>query len=107
MKVLRDRIAVKVEAGATKSAGGLFLAATVESEQIIAGTVTHVGEWLTPIEPSTTNNSCEGGAQCCSAPVAEIKVGETVYFNKFTAPKIKTPEGEFFILKAEEVLAVL
>lgn len=93
MKVLRDKIAVKAKptGGEMRSAGGLFVPATADNEQITSGEVTHVGEELVGYGETP----------------AEVSVGQTVWFNRFTAPKVKTPEGDFYIVKADDVLAVV
>ena len=93
MKVLRDKIAVKAKptGGEMRSAGGLFVPATADNEQITSGEVVCIGDDL---------------AGYGDTP-AEVSVGQTVWFNRFTAPKVKTPEGEFYVIKADDVLAVV
>lgn len=101
MKVLRDRIAVEVVSnqGPMQSKGGLFLPGSVESEQIVSGTVAFVSD-----EVENPNLYADAGS--VTPMEAEVVVGDTVYFNKFSVPKVKTPEGEFFILKIDDILLV-
>ena len=83
----------KAGVGPRQTAGGLFVPETSEEGQFTSGAVTHLGDWLTV---------GEGSADI--TPI--VAIGQTVFFNKFTAPKIKTDEGEFYILKLDDVLAV-
>jgi len=88
-KPLRDRVFVRYSSGEEKTSGGLFIPDTAK-EKPQKGTVVAVG-------PGRITD--DGKLQ----PV-EVKVGDTILFEKYSGSKISIDEEEFLIIREEDIL---
>lgn len=89
---LGDRLVVKVEAQAEKTAGGIFIPTSVE-DRPDRGTVMASG---------TGRRNKKGQIR----PL-DVEVGDTVLFAHYAGSKIEIAGQEFLILKEEEVLGIV
>jgi chaperonin GroES len=92
---LLDRILVKpIQEDELKSKSGIFIPESVAKEKPERGKVIAVGEgrWN------------EDGGQRVKM---SVKVGDTVLFTKYSPDEIKIDGEEYFILREENVLAVI
>ena len=92
IKPLHDRIVVKAADKESVTAGGIILPDTAQ-EKPQRGEVLAVG-------PGKTLDS---GAV---APT-DVKVGDHVYYGKYSGTEVKVEGEEYVILRAEDVLAVV
>ncbi|HKZ56615.1 MAG TPA: co-chaperone GroES [Thermodesulfovibrionales bacterium] len=88
-KPLRDRVFVRYSSEEEKTSGGLFIPDTAK-EKPQKGTVVAVG-------PGRITD--DGKLQ----PV-EVKVGDTILFEKYSGSKISIDEEEFLIIREEDIL---
>jgi len=88
-KPLRDRVFVRYSSEDEKTSGGLFIPDTAK-EKPQRGTVVAVG-------PGRITD--DGKLQ----PV-EVKVGDTILFEKYSGSKISIDEEEFLIIREEDIL---
>jgi len=88
-KPLRDRVFVRYSSEEEKTSGGLFIPDTAK-EKPQRGTVVAVG-------PGRITD--DGKLQ----PV-EVKVGDTILFEKYSGSKISIDEEEFLIIREEDIL---
>ena len=88
-KPLRDRVFVRYSSEEDKTSGGLFIPDTAK-EKPQRGTVVAVG-------PGRITD--DGKLQ----PV-EVKVGDTILFEKYSGSKISIDEEEFLIIREEDIL---
>ena len=81
-KPLKERVFVRYNEEDEKSAGGLFIPDTAK-EKPQRGTVEAVG-----------------------SEVKEVKVGETILFDKYSGSKIVVDGIDYLILKEEDILGI-
>ncbi len=92
IKPLHDRIVVKAAEKEQTTAGGIILPDTAQ-EKPQRGEVLAVG-------PGKTLDSGTVAA-------IDVKVGDHVYYGKYSATEVKVEGEEYLILRADDVLAVL
>jgi chaperonin GroES len=90
LKPLRDCIIVEREAGAERTASGLFIAHV--DEKHVTGTVIAVG----------AGNMLQDGR----VMPLEVAAGDSVVFNKHNAIEVKDDGKTLYILKEDQVLAI-
>ncbi len=84
IKPLKDRVVVKYSSEELeKTPGGIYVP-DVAKEKPQKGTVVEVG-----------------------SEVKEVKVGDTVLFDKYAGSKIKVDDVEYLIIKEEEILGIV
>ncbi len=84
IKPLKDRVVVKYSSEELeKTPGGIYVP-DVAKEKPQKGTVIEVG-----------------------SEVKEVKVGDTVLFDKYAGSKIKVDDVEYLIIKEEEILGIV
>ncbi|MCX7723667.1 MAG: co-chaperone GroES [Thermodesulfovibrio sp.] len=84
IKPLKDRVVVKFSSEELeKTPGGIYVP-DVAKEKPQKGTVIEVG-----------------------SEVKEVKVGDTVLFDKYAGSKIKIDDVEYLIIKEEEILGII
>ncbi|MCX5717225.1 MAG: co-chaperone GroES [Nitrospirae bacterium] len=91
-KPLRDRVFVKYSSEEEKTAGGLYIPDAAK-EKPQKGTVMAVG----------TGRITEDGKR---QPM-EVKVGDTILFDKYSGSKIKMENEEYLIIKEEDILGIV
>jgi chaperonin GroES len=91
-KPLRDRVFVKYSTEEEKTAGGLYIPDAAK-EKPQRGTVVAVG----------SGRVTEDGKR---QPM-EVKVGDTILFDKYSGSKIRIDEEEFLIIREEDILGIL
>ena len=94
MKVqpLADRLLVKALEARDKTKGGIILPDSAQ-ERPQEGKVVAVGR----------GKLLEDG----TVKTPEVKTGDTVLFGKYAGTEVKTDDGEFLILREEDVLAIV
>jgi chaperonin GroES len=84
IKPLKDRVVVKYSSEELeKTPGGIYVP-DVAKEKPQKGTVIEIG-----------------------SEVKEVKVGDTVLFDKYAGSKIKVDDVEYLIIKEEEILGII
>ena len=91
-KPLRDRVFVKFSSEEEKTAGGLFIPDAAK-EKPQKGTVIAVG-------PGRVGE--DGKRQ----PM-DVKVGNTILFDKYSGSKIKIEDEEYLIIREEDILGII
>ncbi|HBG92152.1 MAG: co-chaperone GroES [Nitrospirota bacterium] len=91
-KPLRDRVFVKYSSEEEKTAGGLYIPDAAK-EKPQKGSVMAVG----------TGRITEDGKR---QPM-EVKVGDTILFDKYSGSKIKMENEEYLIIKEEDILGIV
>jgi len=91
-KPLRDRVFVKYSSEEEKTAGGLYIPDAAR-EKPQKGSVMAVG----------TGRITEDGKR---QPM-EVKVGDTILFDKYSGSKIKIENEEYLIIKEEDILGIV
>ena len=91
-KPLRDRVFVKFSTEEEKTAGGLFIPDTAK-EKPQKGTVVAIG---------AGRITDDGKRQ----PM-DVKVGDTVLFDKYAGSKIKMDDDEYLIIREEDILGIV
>jgi chaperonin GroES len=91
-KPLRDRVFVKYSSEEEKTAGGLYIPDAAK-EKPQKGSVMAVG----------TGRITEDGKR---QPM-EVKVGDTILFDKYSGSKIKMDNEEYLIIKEEDILGIV
>ncbi len=91
-KPLRDRVFVKYSSEEEKTAGGPFIPDAAK-EKPQKGTVMAVG---------TGRITDDGKRQ----PM-EVKVGDTILFDKYSGSKIKMDNEEYLIIREEDILGIV
>lgn len=79
---LKDRVFVRYEEEAEKTASGLYIPDAAK-EKPQRGTIEAIG-----------------------SEVKDVKVGETILFDKYSGSKINIDDEEYLILKEEDILGV-
>jgi chaperonin GroES len=92
LKPLRDRVFVKFSSEEEKTAGGLYIPDSAK-EKPQKGTVIAIG--LGKITD-------DGKRQ----PL-EVKVGDTILFDKYSGSKIKMDDEEYLIIREEDILGIV
>lgn len=82
-KPLKDRVFVKYSAEAEKTAGGLY------------------------IPESAKEKPQKGIIEAVGSEVKEIKVGDTILFDKYSGSKINIDNNEYLIIKEEDILGIV
>lgn len=91
-KPLRDRVFVKYTSEEEKTAGGLYIPDTAK-EKPQKGVVIEVGRGRI---------TDDGKRQ----PL-EVKVGDTILFDKYSGSKVKIDEEEYLIIREEDILGII
>ncbi|MFA4917919.1 MAG: co-chaperone GroES [Thermodesulfovibrionales bacterium] len=91
-KPLRDRVLVKFSTEEEKTAGGLFIPDTAK-EKPQRGTIIAVG---------SGKITDDGKRQ-----TMDVKVGDTVLFDKYSGSKIKIDDEDYLIIREEDVLGIV
>jgi chaperonin GroES len=90
-RVLIDPVEVDSEAH-KKTASGIFIPESMDKEKVEIGTVIAVGE---------------GSYQEGRLVPIKVKVGDKVIFSKYGYDEIKIDDKKYFILKEENILAII
>jgi chaperonin GroES len=91
-KPLRDRVLVRYSSEEEKTAGGLFIPDAAK-EKPQKGTVIAVG-------PGRVTD--DGKRQ----PM-DVKVGDSILFDKYSGSKIKIDDEEYLIIREEDILGIV
>jgi chaperonin GroES len=91
-KPLRDRVLVRYSSEEEKTAGGLFIPDAAK-EKPQKGTVIAVG-------PGRITD--DGKRQ----PM-DVKVGDSILFDKYSGSKIKIDDEEYLIIREEDILGIV
>lgn len=91
-KPLRDRVFVKYTSEEEKTAGGLFIPDSAK-EKPQKGVVIEVG---------SGRITDDGKHQ----PL-EVKVGDTILFDKYSGSKVKIDDEEYLIIREEDILGII
>ncbi len=91
-KPLRDRVFVKYSSEEEKTAGGLYIPDAAK-EKPQKGSVMAVG----------TGRITEDGKR---QPM-EVKVGDTILFDKYSGSKITMDNEEYLIIREEDILGIV
>ena len=91
-KPLRDRVFVKYTSEEEKTAGGLFIPDSAK-EKPQKGVVIEVG---------SGRITDDGKHQ----PM-EVKVGDTILFDKYSGSKVKIDDEEYLIIREEDILGII
>lgn len=91
-KPLRDRVFVKYTSEEEKTAGGLFIPDSAK-EKPQKGVVVEVG----------SGRITDDGKQ---QPM-EVKVGDTILFDKYSGSKVKIDDEEYLIIREEDILGII
>lgn len=91
-KPLRDRVLVKFSTEEEKTAGGLFIPDSAK-EKPQRGTIIAVG---------SGKITDDGKRQSM-----DVKVGNTVLFDKYSGSKIRIDDEDYLIIREEDVLGIV
>ncbi|MFA6055571.1 MAG: co-chaperone GroES [Thermodesulfovibrionales bacterium] len=91
-KPLRDRVLVKFSTEEEKTAGGLFIPDTAK-EKPQRGTIIAVG---------SGKITDDGKRQ-----TMDVKVGDTVLFDKYSGSKIRIDDEDYLIIREEDILGIV
>ena len=91
-KPLRDRVLVKFSTEEEKTAGGLFIPDSAK-EKPQRGTIIAVG---------SGKITDDGKRQSM-----DVKVGNTVLFDKYSGSKIKIDDEDYLIIREEDILGIV
>jgi chaperonin GroES len=91
-KPLRDRVLVKFSSEEEKTAGGLFIPDSAK-EKPQRGTIIAVG---------SGKITDDGKRQSM-----DVKVGNTVLFDKYSGSKIKIDDEDYLIIREEDILGIV
>ena len=93
IKPLVDYVVIEPMSQDEKTESGIFLPQTADKERPEQGKIIAIG----------TGKTLSSGQKS----EIEVKVGDTVLFNKFSINEIKIVNKEYLIAKQEDILAVL
>jgi chaperonin GroES len=82
-KPLKDRVFVKYTEDAEKTAGGLY------------------------IPDSAKEKPQKGLVEAVGSEVKEVKVGNTILFDKYSGSKVNIDSNEYLIIKEEDILGIV
>ncbi len=82
-KPLKDRVFVKYTEEGEKTAGGLY------------------------IPDSAKEKPQKGVVEAVGSEVKEIKVGKTIFFDKYSGSKVNIDNNEYLIIKEEDILGIV
>lgn len=91
-KPLRDRVLVKFSTEEEKTAGGLFIPDSAK-EKPQRGTIIAIG---------SGKITDDGKRQ-----TMDVKVGDTVLFDKYSGSKIKIDDEDYLIIREEDILGIV
>jgi chaperonin GroES len=91
-KPLRDRVLVKFSTEEEKTAGGLFIPDSAK-EKPQRGTIIAIG---------SGKITDDGKRQSM-----DVKVGDTVLFDKYSGSKIKIDDEDYLIIREEDILGIV
>ena len=91
-KPLRDRVLVKFSTEEEKTAGGLFIPDSAK-EKPQRGTIIAVG---------SGKITDDGKRQSM-----DVKVGDTVLFDKYSGSKIRIDDEDYLIIREEDILGIV
>lgn len=91
-KPLRDRVFVKYSSEEERTAGGIYIPDAAK-EKPQKGTIIAVG----------SGRVTEDG----KIHPMEVKVGDTILFDKYSGSKIKMENEEYLIIKEEDILGII
>ncbi len=91
-KPLRDRVLVKFSTEEEKTAGGLFIPDSAK-EKPQRGAIIAVG---------SGKITDDGKRQ-----TMDVKVGDTVLFDKYSGSKIKIDDEDYLIIREEDILGIV
>lgn len=80
---LKDRVFVKYSDEAEKTAGGIY------------------------IPESAKEKPQKGIIEAVGSEVKEIKVGDTILFDKYSGSKVNIDNNEYLIIKEEDILGII
>lgn len=83
LKPLKDRVVVSYSSEPEKTTGGLY------------------------VPDSAKEKPQQGNVEAVGPEVKELKVGNTVLFDKYTGSKVKVGDVDHLIIKEEDVLAIV
>ena len=83
LKPLMDRVLISYSEEAEKTAGGIY------------------------VPDSAKEKPQQGKVEAAGPEVKEIKVGDTVLFDKYTGSKVVLDDTEHLICKEEDILAIV
>lgn len=83
LKPLKDRVFVSYSEEADRTSGGLYVPDTAKEK------------------PQ------QGKVEAVGSEVKEVKVGDTILFDKYSGSKIKVNDTEHLIIKEEDILGVI
>lgn len=92
IRPLHDRVLVKRAAEETKSAGGIYIPNNA-AEKPVSGEIVAVGK----------GKILENG----SVRPLDVKIGDTVYFGKYSGTEIKVDDQEFLMMREEDIMGVV
>jgi chaperonin GroES len=82
-KPLKDRVFVKYSDEAERTAGGIY------------------------IPESAKEKPQKGVIEAVGSEVKEIKVGDTILFDKYSGSKVNIDNNEYLIIKEEDILGII
>jgi chaperonin GroES len=92
IKPLGDRVLIEIKTSEEKTAGGIVIPQTAQ-EKTQEGKVVAVGK----------GKITDDGKQ---VPI-EVKVGDTVIYDKYAGTQIKISDKDHLVIKIEDILAVV
>ena len=93
LKPRNDRVIVKPDEEAEKSAGGIMLAPSASKDKTQQGVVLAVGE----------GKQLDNGER---VPL-NIEVGSKVLYGKYAGTEVKLPDGDVLVIREDDVMAIV
>ena len=93
LKPRNDRVIVKPDEEAEKSAGGIMLAPSASKDKPQQGVVLAVGE----------GKQLDNGER---VPL-NIEVGSKVLYGKYAGTEVKLPDGDVLVIREDDVMAIV
>ena len=93
LKPRNDRVIVKPDEEAEKSAGGIMLAPSASKDKPQQGVVLAVGE----------GKQLDSGER---VPL-NIEVGSKVLYGKYAGTEVKLPDGDVLVIREDDVMAIV
>lgn len=82
-KPLKDRVFVSYSGEAEKTAGGIYVPDTAKEK------------------PQ------KGKVEAVGSEVKDVKVGDTVFFDRYSGSKVNMDNNEYLIIKEEDILGII